>query len=72
MPDALSLAVNGLYAAVSRASQSANNIVNASSTGNNLDASLINLKVADTQFAANATVIKNEEKLHKALLDIKV
>jgi flagellar hook protein FlgE len=72
MSDALSIAVNGLNQAVSHATQSAGNIANASLTGTNVDGDLVNLSVAKTDYAANATVIKTEEKMQKALLDIKV
>jgi flagellar basal body rod protein FlgC len=72
MSDALSVAVNGLNASVSRATQFAGNIVKASSTGKNLDGSLVGIKTESVDYAANATVIKTEEKLQKALLDIKV
>jgi len=72
MSSALSIAVNGINAAVSRATQSASNIVNASSTGTNLDSDLVNVKVASTDVAANAAVIRATEKEQKALLDITV
>ena len=72
MSDALSIAVNGLNNAVSRVTQSASNIVNASSTGKNLDSDLVDLKTDSTNYAANAAVIKAVEKDNKALLDIKV
>ncbi len=70
MSSALSTAITGLSSAVARATQSAGNIVKASSTGKNLDGDLVNLKVASTDYAANAVVIKKEEKMQKALLDI--
>lgn len=71
MSNALSLAINGINSAVSLASQSATNIVNASSTGQNT-ADIVNVKIASTDMAANAAVIKTVAKMNKALLDIKV
>jgi len=72
MSNALSIAVNGINATVSRATQSASNIANASLTGKNIDSDLINLRASVTNVAANADVIKTEEKNQKALLDIQV
>jgi len=66
----LSAAGTGLAQAVSRATQSADNVVNASSTGKNIDGDMVNLAVAKTDAAANASLIKTEEKMQKALLDI--
>jgi flagellar hook protein FlgE len=68
----LSAAGNGLSQAVSRATQSAGNVANASLTGKNIDGDMVNLAAAKTDFAANASAIKTEEKMQKALLDIKV
>ncbi len=70
MSSVLSAAINGLSSTVARATQSAGNIVKASSTGKNLDGDLVNLKAASTDYAANAVVIKKEENMQKALLDI--
>ncbi len=70
MSDALSIAVNGINSAVSRATQSASNIANASLTGKNIDGDLINLRTTSTDVAANVAVIKTAEKNQKALLDI--
>jgi flagellar hook protein FlgE len=72
MSSALSIAVNGLNASVAKATQAASNIVNASSTGGNVDGSLIALKSASTGFKADAAVIKTVDKMNKALLDITV
>jgi hypothetical protein len=72
MFSSLSAAGTGLYQAVARATQSAGNVVNASSTGKNIDADMVNLKIASTDVAANAAVVKTSEKMQKALLDIKV
>ncbi len=72
MSNALSIAANGINQAVSRATQSAVNIVNASSTGKNIDGDLINIQSDKTSVAANATVIRSEEKMQKSLLDITV
>lgn len=72
MSSALSIAANGITSAVSRATQSAANIVNASSTGKNIDTDLINLNQSSTDVAANAAVLKIAEKMDKALLDITV
>ena len=72
MSSVLSTAVTGLYRSVSRATQSADNIANASLTGKNPDKDLIDLSEDKAAFAANATVIKTAEKMQKALLDIKV
>ena len=72
MSSALSKAINGLHQTVTRATQSVGNIVNGSSTGKNIDGDLVNLKAASIDYAANATVIKTESKMQKALLDIKV
>ena len=72
MSSALSIAANGINSAVSRATQSAVNIVNASSTGENLDADLININQSSTDVSANAAVLKIAEKMDKALLDITV
>jgi flagellar hook-associated protein FlgK len=68
----LPAAVTGLYRAVSLATQSASDVVNASSTGKNIDEDMVNLNVAREEFAANADVIKTEEKMQKSLLDMKV
>ncbi len=70
MSSAFTTAVNGINSAVSRATQSASNIVKASSTGKNVDTDLVNIKSASIDVAANAVVIKEEEKIQKALLDI--
>ena len=72
MSGILSTAVSGLNRAVSRATQSANTIVNASSTGENLDKGLVDLNVSKTEYAANAAVIKAAKKMDDALLDIEV
>ncbi len=72
MSGALSIAANGINQAVSRATQSAANIANASLTGNNIDTDVINLSVASTDVATNAAVIRAAEKNQKALLDISV
>jgi hypothetical protein len=66
----LSSAVTGLYQAVARATQSANNVVNASSTGKNIDEDMVNIGSAKTEVAADATVIKIEQEMQKTLLDI--
>jgi len=71
MFSALPTAVTGLYQAVARATQSANNIANASLTGKNVDEDLVKLSMAKTDYAANAVTIKTEQKMQKALLDIK-
>lgn len=65
-------AVAGLYQSVSRATQSAGNVVNGLSTGKNIDKELVNLQAEKTVFAANVAVIKTEQKMQKALLDIEV
>jgi flagellar hook protein FlgE len=72
MSTVFSTAVSGINNAVARASQSANNIANASLTGKNLDRDLVNVKLARNDVAVNATVIKAEHKMQKALIDIKV
>ncbi len=72
MSNALSIAVSGINSAVAQAAQSANIIVNASSTGGSVDGALVNLKVASVDVAANAAVIRTADKMNKALLDIKV
>ena len=71
MFSALPTAVSGLTQSVARATQSASNIANASLTGKNVDEDLVKLSMAKTDYAANATVIKTEQKMQKALLDIK-
>ncbi|MDE1900384.1 MAG: hypothetical protein KGI37_01925 [Alphaproteobacteria bacterium] len=70
MSSALSIAVGGINASVARATQSATNIVNASSTGNNLDANLVSLNTDQTDVAANAAVIRTVKKMDQSLLDI--
>jgi len=74
MSSALSIAVGGINQAINRATQAATNIVNASSTKNNseknVDGDLVAIKSAGTDVAINATVIKTEHKMQKALLDI--
>jgi flagellar basal body rod protein FlgC len=70
MFNALPMAVTGLYQAVARATQSANNIANASLTGKNIDEDMVKLGMAKTDVAANAAVVKAENKMDKALLDI--
>ncbi len=72
MSSALSIAVSGLTNAVSRATQAASNIANASLTGGNVDQDLVRTSVASTDYSANAFVIKEEQKREKALLDITV
>ncbi|MFA4994359.1 MAG: hypothetical protein WC521_03550 [Bdellovibrionales bacterium] len=72
MFDTFSIAINGINAAVSRATQSASNIANGSLTGKNLAEDLVNVQIATVDVAANAAVIKSQAKMHKALLDIKV
>ena len=72
MSNTLSTAVNGINSAVARATQSANNIANASLTGKNVDTDVVAIKQESLNIAANAAVIKAEHKNHKALLDIKV
>ena len=72
MSDALSISVNGLTQAVSRVSQAANNIAKASLTGKNSDADVVNLQSNHQDFNANATAIKTERKMQKALLGILV
>ncbi|MDR3423828.1 MAG: hypothetical protein P4M13_01945 [Alphaproteobacteria bacterium] len=72
MIGALSTAVLGLHSAVSSATQSAGNVVKASSTGKNLDGDLVNLKTASVNYAADAAVVKTVGKMEKALLDIRV
>jgi flagellar hook-associated protein FlgK len=68
----LSATATGLYQAVARATQSANNIANASLTGKNIDEDMVNLIKAQTDYAANAKVIQTEGKMQRALLDISV
>ena len=70
MFNALSSAVTGLYQAVSRATQSANNIANASLTGKNIDEDMIKMNVAKTEVEANVAVIKTENEMRKSLIDI--
>lgn len=72
MSNALSIAVNGMNQSVARATQSASSIANASLTGKNVDADLVNLSIESTNYAANAKVIEADAKMQKALLDIKV
>ncbi len=72
MSSALSTAVNGINAAVARTTQSVGNIVNASSTGNNLDANLVAVGINAANVATDAAVIKTVDKMNKALLDITV
>gem|GEM_PF-2928623 len=72
MSSSLSTTVTGLYQTVSRATQSADNIANASLTGKNVDGDLVNLKTDSATYAAEADVVKTEEKMQKSLLDIKV
>ena len=72
MSSALSIAVNGFNASVAKATQAVGNIVNASSTGKNVDGDLIKLKAASTGASENAAIIKTEKKTQKALLDITV
>ena len=70
MSIALSSAVNGLNASVARTTQSVQSIVNASSTGGNLDGALVRINSEKTNYAANAAVIREEEKRQKTLIDI--
>lgn len=70
MSTILSTAVTGLYRTVAGATHSANNVVNASSTGKNIDGDMVNLVMAKTQFVANVQTIKTYDKMQKALLDI--
>ena len=72
MSSALSTAVNGINASVAHATHAAASIVKASSTGTNVDTSLVKIKAERTAVAAEAAVIKTEAKNQKALLDIKV
>jgi flagellar hook-associated protein FlgK len=68
----LSATATGLYQAVALATQSASNVANASLTGKNIDEEMVNLLKAQTDFAANAAVLKTEGKMQRSLLDIKV
>lgn len=70
MSDALSIALNGFNAAVARTTQAANNVVNASSTSENFDSSLVALTTAKANSAADLTVIKTVRKIDQSLLDI--
>jgi hypothetical protein len=72
MFNALPMAVTGIYKAVALATQSANNIANASLTGKNIDEDMVKIGMAKTDVAANVAVIKTEQKMDKALLDIEV
>ncbi len=72
MSDALTTAVQGINESVVRATQSVDNIVNASSRGQNIDADLIAVKVASTQVDVNAAVIKIDQKMKDALIDMLV
>lgn len=72
MSDALTTAIQGINDSVSRATQAADTIVNASSRGQNIDAGLVTLKTASTQVALNAAVMKIDQKMKDALLDILV
>ncbi|MFA5040568.1 MAG: hypothetical protein WC464_02920 [Bdellovibrionales bacterium] len=67
---ALSTAVTGINQAVARATQSAGNVVNASSTGKDIARDMVNINVAKTEVAANATVIKTQNEMGKTLLNI--
>ncbi len=67
---ALSSSLNGLSRAVSSATQSAGNVVNASSTGKNIDSDIVKFGIAKTVYSANAAAIRAEDKMHEALLDI--
>jgi hypothetical protein len=66
----LSAAGAGLYQAVARATQSACNVVKASSTGENIDGDMVNLALEKTNVAVNAAVVKTTGQMQKALLDI--
>ena len=70
MSDALSIAVNGINASVARTTQSVRNIVNASSTGNNLDGNLVNIASDKINVAADVDVIKTVHKEQQSLLNI--
>jgi len=72
MSTTFSTAINGMNQAVARATQSANNVVNASSTGSDIAKDLVDIKVASVEVAANATVIKAQQKMQESLLDIEV
>ncbi|MDD4616912.1 MAG: hypothetical protein PHW76_07375 [Alphaproteobacteria bacterium] len=60
----------GLYQAVARATQCASNVVNGSSTGENLDEGLVELQESETDVGASAAALKAAGKMQKALLDI--
>ena len=75
MVDAISTAITGLNNASQRVNESARNIVRA---GTNLDPvdsinisqEAINLQIAETEFKANAAVIRTENELSDELLSI--
>jgi len=82
MSGILDISVSGLSAATRRIAKDASSLVNASSTPNsvknapaapagNLDKDIVDLKVSQVNYQANAFTIKTAEKLQKALLDIK-
>lgn len=72
MSDALQTIVHGIQRSVSRATQAVNDIVNASSTGQNIDKDMVDVKIASHEVAMQTAVIKADKKMKDALLDIEV
>lgn len=68
----LSVGANGLVDAVARATQSAVNVVNASSTGENIEEAVVKMSMAKTSVDLSASVLKAENQMRKSLLDILV
>jgi len=72
MSDALQTIVHGIQRSVSRATHAVSNIVNASSTGQNVDKDMVDVKIASHEVAMQTAVIKADKKMKDALLDIEI
>lgn len=74
MLDALSTAVGGLNRSIGVIANATSNIVNASSTGKlpntDLSASAVTIQAAKVSYGANAQVIKTQQPMDKALLNM--
>ena len=69
MIGALSTAITGLQGALARADKAAQNIVSPeTSSGGSLPRDIVDLKIAETEFKANAAVIRTAEEMSDTLL----
>lgn len=73
MSQAIAAALSGLTTAITRLSGAANQIAQTTTSGQSdasLDEAVVQTKTAQTDFAANAAVIRTQEKTDRDVLDI--